>query len=138
MSNETKLFRLSGSALVIDLRTGHNATLRPGLVVLSEDAHTHAMGALEAECERWKERCQYNADTAHAVATERDALHTQLEAIRAAGGEQVEVVAWMWRDLNGDVQFNYMHPEGQELMTVAQHRRIVSNILGAAKDDQPE
>lgn len=46
----------------------------------------------------------------------------------AAGSavEEVEVVAWMWRDLNGDMQFNYMHPEGQELMTVAQHERIVA------------
>lgn len=50
--SDTKLFRLSGSAPVIDQRTGHNATLRPGLVVLSEDAHTHAMATLEAECER--------------------------------------------------------------------------------------
>lgn len=48
---DTKLFRLSGSASVIDLRTGHNATLRPGLVVLSEDAHTHAIAALHAEAE---------------------------------------------------------------------------------------
>lgn len=46
---EVKLFRLSGSAAVIDLRTGNNATLRPGLVVLSEDAHTHAIATLEAE-----------------------------------------------------------------------------------------
>lgn len=38
--------------------------------------------------------------------------------------EQPEVVAWMWRDLNGDMQFNYMHPEGEPLMTVAQHERI--------------
>lgn len=50
--SDTKLFRLSGSAPVIDQRTGHNATLRPGLVVLSEDAHTHAMATLEAERER--------------------------------------------------------------------------------------
>ncbi|MFV3090206.1 hypothetical protein ACNJYG_06890 [Pseudomonas sp. GW6] len=49
--SETKLFRLAGSAPVIDMRTGHNATLRPGLVVLSEDAHTHAIAALEAEAE---------------------------------------------------------------------------------------
>jgi hypothetical protein len=48
----------------------------------------------------------------------------------AAGSavEEVEVVAWMWRDLNGDMQFNYMHPEGQELMTVAQHERIVAAL----------
>ena len=50
--NEVKLFRLCGSAPVIDMRTGHNATLRPGLVVMSEDSHTHAIAALEAECER--------------------------------------------------------------------------------------
>ena len=43
--------------------------------------------------------------------------------------EAPEVVAWMWRDINGDMQFNYMHPEGKPLMTVAQHHRIV-----AAKD----
>ena len=52
MSSEVKLFRLSGSAPVIDMRTGHNATLRPGLVVMSEDAYTHAIAALEAERER--------------------------------------------------------------------------------------
>jgi hypothetical protein len=45
------------------------------------------------------------------------------------GGEEVEVVAWMWRDINGDVTFNYMHPEGQELMTVAQHRRLMAEQL---------
>ncbi|MFI8608522.1 hypothetical protein ACIGFL_09380 [Pseudomonas sp. NPDC077649] len=45
-----------------------------------------------------------------------------------AGMEEPTVVAWMWRDLNGDVQFNYMHPEGQELMTVAQHNRIVAAL----------
>ncbi len=40
--------------------------------------------------------------------------------------ERPEVVAWMWRDLNGDMQFNYMHPEGEPLMTVAQHAGIVA------------
>lgn len=55
MSSEVKLFRLSGSAPVIDLRTGNNATLRPGLVVLSEDAYTHATAALEAECKRLRQ-----------------------------------------------------------------------------------
>jgi len=40
--------------------------------------------------------------------------------------ERPEVVAWMWRDINGDMQFNYMHPEGEPLMTVAQHERIVT------------
>lgn len=52
MSSEMKLFRLCGSAPVIDMRTGHNATLRPGLAVLSEDAHTNAIATLETECER--------------------------------------------------------------------------------------
>jgi len=36
--------------------------------------------------------------------------------------EEVEVVAWMWLDLNGDMQFNNKNP----LMTVAQHERIVA------------
>lgn len=52
------------------------------------------------------------------------------EAVPVDGVEAPEVVAWMWRDLNGDIQFNYMHPEGQELMTVAQHNRIVSQLAG--------
>jgi len=42
--------------------------------------------------------------------------------------ERPEVVAWMWRDINGDMQFNYMHPEGEPLMTVAQHDRIVGAL----------
>lgn len=42
--------------------------------------------------------------------------------------ERPEVAAWMWRDLNGDVQFNYMHPEGEPLMTVAQHDHIVGEL----------
>lgn len=63
--SDAKLFRLSGSTIAIDMRTGHNATLRPGLVVLSEDAHTHAMAALATECERlrgqradWQQRAE--------------------------------------------------------------------------------
>lgn len=35
-----------------------------------------------------------------------------------------EVVAWMWRDINGDVQFNYMHPDGEELIRLADHERL--------------
>ena len=35
-----------------------------------------------------------------------------------------EVVAWMWRDINGDVQFNYMHPNGEELIRLTDHKRL--------------
>lgn len=41
--------------------------------------------ALAAECERWKTRCQYNADTAHSVAAERDAALAELAALK--GGQ---------------------------------------------------
>lgn len=41
------------------------------------------LAALEAECERWKYRCQYNANTAHEVAAERDTLRQQLAELRA-------------------------------------------------------
>ena len=59
--------------------------------------------ALEAECERWKYRCQYNANTAHEVAAERDALAAELAAIK--GQEPVAIankgngVFWVkWTD----------------------------------------
>ena len=42
-------------------------------------------------------------------------------------GEAVEVVAWMWLDLNGDMQFNNKNP----LMTVAQHERIMAASVPA-------
>jgi len=51
-----------------------------------------------------------------------------LDEAPAPGMERPEVVAWMWRDINGDMQFNYMHPEGEPLMTVAQHDRIVGAL----------
>ena len=35
-----------------------------------------------------------------------------------------EVVAWMWRDINGDVQFNYMHPNGEPLIRLTDHERL--------------
>lgn len=63
-----------------------------------------------------------------------DCIAPALPAAGSAGVEAPEVVAWMWRDLNGDMQFNYMHPEGQELMTVAQHERIVAT----QQSSQPE
>ncbi|MNH39724.1 hypothetical protein D3C79_1009370 [compost metagenome] len=36
---------------------------------------------LRAERDEWKQRCQYNADTAHDVANERDTLRAQLAAL---------------------------------------------------------
>lgn len=50
--NDVSKFRLSGNASVINLRTGHNATLTSGLVVLSETAHYQVIAALEADNER--------------------------------------------------------------------------------------
>lgn len=91
--SEVKLFRLSGSALAIDMRTGHNATLRPGLVVLSEDAHTHALEALAAECERLQ-KCVAIANSNHEqferswylACDERDAALAELENCKLAWG----------------------------------------------------
>lgn len=82
-------------------------------------------------------------DAAEALA----ALAAELAAIRAAGGEEPIVVACRvesddssglcWKsDLPYLDQSSYS--EVVPLMTVAQHQRIVSNILGAAKDDQPK
>lgn len=51
--------------------------------------HQHDYAALEAECDRWKYRCQYNANTAHEVAAERDALAAELAAIK--GQEPVAI-----------------------------------------------
>lgn len=118
MSSEVKLFRLCGSAPVIDMRTGHNATLRSGLVVLSEDAHTNALAALEAECGRLREvnRVQLEVASVHGAACaeirkERDALTAELEAVRAA--------------LAGDGRDEF------EAMCRAQHRNIT-------RDDRPD
>ena len=148
MSNEVQRY-ITGIMTPVEMANPGPASIsaRQTVVVTYDD-----YAALEAECERlrglfeeseqhlhhWQRQAAANGRSTKAMEQERDALAAELAAIRAAGGEQVEVVAWMWRDLNGDVQFNYMHPEGQELMTVAQHQRIVSQILGAAKDDQPE
>lgn len=54
--------------------------------------YTHAdpgeVERLRAELEEWKQRCQYNADTAHDVAKERDTLRAQLaELEKLHGGE---------------------------------------------------
>ena len=76
--SEVKLFRLCGSTPVIDMRTGHNATLRSGLVVMSEDAHTHAIAALEAE-----------RDSLRQQLAERDAEIERLQMQLAACGEHV-------------------------------------------------
>lgn len=57
-------------------------------------------------------------------------LKNLLAAIAASPtqqGEAVEVVAWMWLDLNGDMQFNNKNP----LMTVAQHERIMAASVPA-------
>ena len=35
-----------------------------------------------------------------------------------------DVVAWMWRDINGDVQFNYMHPNGEPLIRLTDYERL--------------
>lgn len=45
---------------------------------LYTDADTGEVERLRADLEEWKQRSQYNADTAHAVAHERDTLRTQL------------------------------------------------------------
>lgn len=116
MSSEVKLFRLCGSAPVIDMRTGHNATLRSGLVVLSEDAHTNALAALEAECERLrgtmmevvtknfaknleraakhKELDYYLSEGIRQLQAERDALAAELAAIKGR-----QPVAFYWQDI---------------------------------------
>lgn len=46
-----------------------------------------------------------------------------------------EVVAWMWRDINGDVQFNYMHPNGEELIRLTDHEAAIAE-LQADRDQQ--
>lgn len=55
------------------------------------------------------------------------AARAALQSPAPEGGEPT-VVAWMWRDINGDMQFNYMHPDGEDLMTIAQHRAIVAGL----------
>ena len=123
MSNEVKRYIVaSKDAHDFDLeRIGPLAHER--LMVCDTD-----YAALEAECERWKERCQYNADTAHAVATERDALTAELAAIRSAGGEVVEVVAYLLPDYAISRRLSTCSERkiGEPLMTVAQHQRIVA------------
>lgn len=125
MSSEVKLFRLCGSAPVIDMRTGHSATLRPGLVVVSEDAHTHAMAALEAEYERLREKLAETKEQSETrwagyvresnlrseIEAERDALAAELEAVRSA--------------LAGDGR------DAFEAMCRSQHRNIT-------RDDRPD
>lgn len=51
-----------------------------------EPLYTHAdpgeVERLRAELEEWKQRCQYNADTAHDVAKERDTLRAEADRLR--------------------------------------------------------
>lgn len=50
------------------------------------EVFTHAdpgeVERLRAELEEWKQRCQYNADTAHDVAKERDTLRAEADRLR--------------------------------------------------------
>lgn len=126
--SEVKLFRLSGSALAIDMRTGHNATLRPGLVVLSEDAHTHAIEALAAECERlrelfkeseqhlhyWQRQAAANGRSTKKMEIERDAALAELAALKGGRGAVGEwpdadiVAAWKWCEENGGTPAEFL------------------------------
>lgn len=56
---------------------GTNNPSRTGPV---QALYTHADAG---EVEKWKERCQYNADTAHALAEELDALRGEVERWKA-------------------------------------------------------
>lgn len=91
--SEVKLFRLSGTALAIDIRTGHNATLRPGLVVLSEDAHTHAIEALAAEHAAEVNMNARHLRTIERLTRERDAPLAELAALKG-GQEAVKKLQW--------------------------------------------
>lgn len=44
-----------------------------------------------------------------------------------------EVVAWMWRDINGDVQFNYMHPNGEPLIRLTDHEAAMAEETDTAE-----
>lgn len=101
MSNEVKRY-------TIDEAGWH---LTDGQLLVRADDYA----ALEAECERWRglfeeseqhlhhwqRQAAANGRSTKAMEQERDALRAQLEAIRAAGGEAVEVVAWMLADAVG-------------------------------------
>lgn len=113
MSNDVKLFRLSGSALAIDMRTGHNATLRPGLVVLSEDAHTFAMAGLEAECERLRVSLK-DADAGMMLFLEqRNALAAELQALKAQGAGQ-SPAGWQARFTSSGDKWDAWQPCSKE------------------------
>lgn len=61
---------------------GYHHTVVEGLVNRNNELREER-DDLRAERDEWKQRCQYNADTAHDVARERDTLRAQLAELGA-------------------------------------------------------
>lgn len=65
--------------------------------------HSRIVAAKDAEIAEWKLRCQYNADTAHDVAVERDELRAALLKVSQDGDKlRAELQAQPARQVGGD------------------------------------
>lgn len=98
------------------------------------------IAALEAECERLRarvselhsevsaanERAGVAGDNRRFMQLERDALAAELAAIRAAGGAQVEVVAYQCGESGRLFSANFSLSKPEPLMRISQHGRIVA------------
>lgn len=136
MSNEVQRY-ITGVLTPVEMANPGPASIsaRQTVVVTYDDYAALMLQAqgLEAECERFRELAKANSRALGDALRERDALRTQLEAIRAAGGEEPKVVAYMdveplmdafqedWR-----AAWNRPGEHRDALMTVAQHQRIVA------------
>ena len=104
------------------------------------------IAALEAENARLNDLISAARRVTGAVIEERDAALAQLAAIQGGMGEVVEVVAWriehpvsQWKvyEQRQDwayQQYGHIKYQVQDLMTVAQHQRIVAGLRAQLRE----